>query len=387
MKILFATGIYPPDIGGPASYVSRLTADLPRRGIDVSVVTYGAGPTESRFRVRRVSRKLPLPARYGRYLFAVSHEARECDAVYLQDPLSSGAPGSLGARIARKPVLLKIVGDAAWEVCVELGWVSDDFLTFQRTVYSRKVELVRGVQRLVARRADGVIVPSRFLRGVVAGWGIPESRIRVVPNSLPDAKEPSLDREEAKRLLGLSGQTILFSATRLVPWKGVDTLVELAAELRHELPRARWLIAGTGPLESRLRSRIEDTGAGSVLQLVGGLSREEMARYLSATDLFVLWSGYEGLSHVLLEAMRAGRAVVASDAGGNPEIIESGRNGILVPWQDTAELRRTLVALTCDPSQRARLEREAALSSARFNWDDMVRGTLDALNQLVESRC
>jgi hypothetical protein len=102
-----------------------------RRDIGVSVVTYGDRGDESRFPVRRVRRDRALPRLYFDYLASVYRQARDADVVYLQDPLSSGLPGWLGARLARKPVLLKIVGDAAWDH-ERLGAISDVFRVFQR---------------------------------------------------------------------------------------------------------------------------------------------------------------------------------------------------------------------------------------------------------------
>ena len=194
-----------------------------------------------RFPVRHVSRDSPLVLRYALYLAGVYREALDADVIYLQDPLSSGLPGWLGARLARKPVLLKVVGDAAWEVSVVRGLVDDDFVTFQKSVYGSRVELIRRAQRLVARRADGVIVPSRFLGGVVTNWGVPEDRVEIVPNSLPQTDRSPLYRLQARNRLGWNDQTVVFSASRLVPWKGFDTLIRLAGQLKDELPEVRWV--------------------------------------------------------------------------------------------------------------------------------------------------
>ena len=106
---------------------------------------------------------------------------------------------------------------------------------------------------------------------------------------------------------------------------------------------------------------------------------------LKALD-FVLWSGYEGLSHMLLEAMRAGRAIIASDSGGNPELIENGRNGVLVPWGQTQEFGRAISELCRNVLERERLEREATAASARFTWSTMVQSTLEVLQRLAANR-
>ena len=385
MRVLFATGIYPPDIGGPATYVSGLAQELRRRGIGVSVVTYGRAGNDvpGPFPVRRVSRARSLPLRYVDFLTSVYREAREADVVYLQDPLSSGLPGWLGARLARKPVLLKIVGDAAWEIARDSGAVSDDFGLFQENTYPARIEGIRRAQRLVARRVDRIVVPSRFLRKVVTRWGVNERRIDVVLNSIPEPDRPEVKREAARESLGLEGRTVILSAGRLVPWKGFDTLIRLAAGMKEEFPRVRWLIAGGGPGEEGLRRLRQDVGAESVVTLLGAVPRERMDEYMTACDLFVLWSGYEGLSHVLLEAMRVGRAIVASDAGGNPELIETGRSGRLVAWRDDPALGRALAELCRDAGERERLGRGAAAAASRFSWPAMVESTLDLLQRMA----
>jgi glycosyltransferase involved in cell wall biosynthesis len=383
MRVVFATGIFPPDIGGPATYVKSLASELLRRGIDVSVVTYGDRGADSRYPVRRVRRDRMLPRRYFDYLRSVYGEARAADVVYLQDPLSSGLPGWLGARLARTPILLKIVGDAAWEIARDSGAISDDFGVFQEKGYGPRVERIRRAQRLVARRVDRILVPSRFLEKVVTDWGVSERKIEVVPNSIPGPDGSRASREGAKQFLGLEGRMVVLSAGRLVPWKGFDSLIRLAAGMRKEFPGLRWLIAGGGPGEDGLRRLSREVGAEGAVTLLGSVPRELMAEYMTACDLFVLWSGYEGLSHVLLEAMRAGRAIVASDAGGNPELIETGKSGRLVPWRDDQALGRTLADLCRDPGERERLGREAAAASSRFAWPVMVERTLDLLRRVA----
>ena len=225
-----------------------------------------------------------------------------------------------------------------------------------------------------------MIVPSAFLGNVVRGWGVRPERIEVVPNAIRHAETPGISRDDAKARLGLSGRLVILSASRLVPWKGFDKLIRLAAGMKGDLPEVRWVIAGTGPCEASLRKLSREVGSEEAVVFAGRLDRDAMSLHLAACDLFVLWSGYEGLSHVLLEAMGAGRAVIASDAGGNPEVLEGGRGGVLVPLGDEAGLARTLRALCRDSVARERLEREArAIVTARFAWPSMVRRTLEVL--------
>lgn len=384
MRVLFATGIYPPDIGGPATYVSQLAGALRARGGEAEVVTYGAADEvslEDGVPVARVRRSIPLPVRYLRFARAVSARASSADLVYLQDAMSSGIPGMLAARLRGRPALLKIVGDPSWEIAREKGLVTDDFDAYQNRKYSMGVESMRRAKNLVARAADRVVVPSEFLARVVVGWGVPRSRIDVVRNAIRDDDLPRVSRKDARRELGVDARTTILSVGRLVPWKGFDALIRLAAEMGGEL---HWILAGSGPWEGHLRALAASSGVEERVTFTGALTRREVRLYLTASDLFVLWTGYEGLSHVLLEAMRAGVAVVASDAGGNPEIVEDGVTGRLVPWKNTERLKEVVSELCRSPVTRARLSEQGWQRAEASSWDEMVGHTLDAFERTIQ---
>ena len=386
MRVAFATGIFPPDIGGPATYVSGLASELVLRGDAVEVVTYGSNDgAVSPFPIHHIHRGDVLPLRYWRFARAVRRAVLRSDVVYLQDPMSSGLPGLLAAKSTGRPSVLKVVGDPAWELFRESGVVTDDFLGFQDSRYSARVEAVRLASRLVARGADRVLVPSRFLRNVVESWGVPSDRIEVVYNGVKDATLSPDDARQARRRLGLGDETIILSSGRLVPWKGFDTLVRLAAAMKLHRPELRWIIVGSGPWENHLRELAADLSVTDRVRFTGRLSHEQMSLYLRAGDVFVLWSEYEGLSHVLLEAMQAGTAVVASDAGGNKEVVEHGESGLLVPWGDSAGLREAIERLSRDPALRERLRGAGRARSGAFSWRSTVEGTIEVLERTIRA--
>ncbi len=386
MRVAFATGIFPPDIGGPATYVSGLASELVLRGDAVEVVTYGSNDgAVSPFPIHHIHRGDVLPLRYWRFARAVRRAVLRSDVVYLQDPMSSGLPGLLAAKSTGRPSVLKVVGDPAWELFRESGVVTDDFLGFQDSRYSARVEAVRLASRLVARGADRVLVPSRFLRNVVESWGVPSDRIEVVYNGVKDATLSPDDARQARRRLGLGDETIILSSGRLVPWKGFDTLVRLAAAMKLHRPELRWIIVGSGPWENHLRELAADLSVTDRVRFTGRLSHEQMSLYLRAGDVFVLWSEYEGLPHVLLEAMQAGTAVVASDAGGNKEVVEHGESGLLVPWGDSAGLREAIERLSRDPALRERLRGAGRARSGAFSWRSTVEGTIEVLERTIRA--
>jgi glycosyltransferase involved in cell wall biosynthesis len=292
----------------------------------------------------------------------------------------------IAAKWTGRPALLKVVGDPAWEIFREMGIVQDDFLTFQGSRSSIRVEAVRLIQRLVVRGADRVLVPSQFLRNVVESWDVAGGKIDVVHNGVRSQTISSSRTREARRRLGHEEELIILSSGRLVPWKGFDTLVRIAAAMKRRRPELRWIIVGSGPWDSRLEKLAADLSVTDCVRFTGRVSRDEMSSYLCAADVFVLWSGYEGLSHVLLEAMHAGTPVVASDAGGNREVVEHDESGMLVPWGEPAELREAIERLCLDQGLRGRLSVGAKARSSAFSWHTTVERTVEILEQMIRSR-
>jgi len=374
MNVLFATGIYPPDLGGPATYVSHLARELLSRGIGVEVVTYGARESREKdagFPVHRVPKHSFVAHRYGSFYRAAREAARRADVIYAQDPLSVGLPSLLAGRASGRPVVVKVVGDLAWEIAVDRKGTADSFQEFQRRRQSLPVELFRRAEHGVARRARHVIVPSEFLRETVLGWGVARERVSVIYNSLPELPLVKT-RDQARRELGLGGDPLLLAAGRLVSWKRFDLPIRFLADV----PAAHLIIAGAGPQEESLKTLARDLGVEGRITFTGSLPHEAMMLHLRASDLFLLPSTYEGFSHLLLEAMRMGTAVLASDAGGNAEVV--GDAGRLVSAGSASSFRDALLELCGDPQLREMGER-ARERARRFSWQALVEETLRLL--------
>lgn len=161
----------------------------------------------------------------------------------------------------------------------------------------------------------------------------------------------------------------LLTVAALEPYKGVDRLVEAAALLRDRLaasggPRLAWEVVGEGRLRPGLEAAVAGRGLGATVRLVGALPQDEVARRLAAADLFVLPSvvapdgQMEGIPVALMEAMAAGRPVIASRLSGVPELVEDGVSGLLVPPGDVGALAAAVGRLAGDPPLAARLARE-----------------------------
>lgn len=371
MKILIATPLYPPDVGGPATYAKALEDALPSHGVEVVLVSFHA------------VRHLPKGIAHLVYAFKLFRASRGCDAILALDPVSVGLPAAIIARLTQIPLVVKIVGDYAWEQGRQRFGVTqglDEFVVMDATHFTRSVRTLRKVQTFVARSARQIIVPSEYLKRIVSAWGIPSGAITVVYNTFNGVGVlPSRDtlREE----LGLSGAIIL-SAGRLVPWKGFGTLIGLMREVRQTIPDAQLIIAGGGPLEGELRAQVAQEGAEEFVTLLGNIPHDELMRYIAAADLFVLNTGYEGLSHQLLEVLAVGTPIVTTNVGGNPELIEDGVTGILVPYDDNNRLYAAIATLLLDKKLSHQCTENGKQFVAQFSKERMISGTLSTLRHL-----
>src|SRR6185295_6881863 len=233
MRVLIATGLYPPEVGGPATYSATLAAEFPRSGISVSVLPFS--------RVR----KAPVIIRHIWYFFLVAREAKHVDIVFAQDPISVGVPAFLAAYLMRKKFLLKVVGDYAWEQATQRFDFTGTVEEFQSAELSVIPQIVRLLERFVARRARRVIVPSKYLGKIVAEWGVSKKQLSVIYNGMEDLGEAG-NKQVLRGLIKFYG-TLIVSIGRLVPWKGFRELIAYFPSLRKEFPDAKLLIIGSGP--------------------------------------------------------------------------------------------------------------------------------------------
>jgi glycosyltransferase involved in cell wall biosynthesis len=292
---------------------------------------------------------------------------RWADLVYVH---TLGLPLIGGSGKARRVV--KIVGDQAWERAVRRGWIAEteDIDRFQSASYSAQVNLAKALRAREVRGMDAVIVPSEYLKRMVAGWGVPESRTHVVYNALPDTHNVDLSMAAARQQMALADGPLLLTAARLLPWKGVDHLI---AALQR-VPDVHLLVAGDGPTQPALQAQATAAGLGERVQFLGRVPQDRLAILMRAADYTVLYSGYEGLSHTLLESLRAGTPVIASDKGGNPEVVRHGVNGLLVPYVNVDALAASL-AEAFSAGHRDALAANAPVGMERFDFARMVEAT------------
>ncbi|MCB0881602.1 MAG: glycosyltransferase [Thermoleophilia bacterium] len=210
---------------------------------------------------------------------------------------------------------------------------------------------------------------------------VPAGKIRMIPTGLlrdPDdlASAPATVRDE----LGLGrGVPVVGAVGHLRPMKAIDVLVDAFARVLERVPDAHLIIAGDGPLRPDIEAQIAALGVGARVHLLG--VREDVPAVLASSDVVAMPSDSEGSPIALIEAMTAGRAVVATRVGGVPAILDEGRCGVLVPPRDPAALADAVESLLADPQRAARLGRVAAtrargeygIAHIAGRWSDLYR--------------
>lgn len=373
MNVLIVAGIFPPDIGGPADFTLRFGRYLAAQGHGVTLlcwsdIAHREADRELGFRVIRILRARAPLLRALDTLRALLHAGKDADVWFVNGlpAFAALAAGRLG-----KPAVVKVVGDGAWELATRRGWFDGTIDEYQRAHKDPRLGLLDRLRSLPLLRARAVIVPSRYLAALVRGWGVPEGRIRVVLNSTSSVAEIPWP------LPAYEGSTLL-TVCRLVPWKGVDGLIDALTEL----PRTRLVVAGDGPMRAALEQRASAKGLAERVTFLGNVPRGAVSSLLRQATLFVLNSTYEGLPHVVLEAMAASVPVVASDAGGTGEVVEHGRTGLLFPPGDGTALVRCLRELLADPARAETLSRQGAKTqSEHFSEGACFRRTLEVLQR------
>lgn len=385
MRLFIPTGIFHPESGGPATYLHALLPEARAAGHEIRLLTFG-DPTPQDdaygYPVQRISRRNRAlrPLAYAAYGLAAREPAAWADLIYQH---TTGLP-LWSATTA--PRVIKIVGDQAWERCIRLGLIppTEDIDAFQTRRYSSLVNAIKASRARDVRTTNHVVVPSQYLKQMVMGWGVPEERVTVIYNALSKSAastRSSLSREEARAALELpADEAVLLCVARLTAWKGIGPLIRAVAAT----PGVRLIVAGDGPLLAELQSIAANSGAADRVQLLGRVPREQVATLMRAADYTVLYSGYEGLSHTLLESLHAGTPVIASAKGGNPEVVLDGVNGLLVPYNDEAALIESVRAAV-QPGMRERLATGTDEGMERFLWDRLVQETLGCLERLAGS--
>jgi len=325
LNLVLVSGIYYPDIGGPATYLPRLTARLIEGGSKVSTLSLtesvGTSRPEENWQRIFIQRKLPKPLRMFKVVSKLIELSRGSDGVY-----ANGLHEEVGIAsiFGSRALVAKIVGDPIWERHRNSTKTKMTISEFQSIQLPFSLRLQRKLLVWSLNRFKYITTPSKELADIVKYWGV-KSPIKVIQNGITCRTNNSNSK-----------QVGIVSISRLVTWKNIDVLIRACANLN-----LRLVVVGDGPERENLEKLSRDLNAD--VKFLGELDNSEVISVLDKAEIYALISDYEGLSFSLLEAMMAGKPIVVSSNQGNLDVIENGQTGLVVPIRD---LQRTIDAIT-----------------------------------------
>ena len=360
MRIAVLPGIWPPDVGGPATHGPELARFLIDRGHSVQVVTMAsAPPTERPCPVTTVDRGRPFPIRYGELTVRAAAAARAADVVYASSTYAAAAAASVAAR---RPLVVKLVSDPAYERARRWRLFDGTLEEFQQAGGARLAALTRA-RTGALRRARALIVPSRYLAAVARGWGLDSGRLHVIPNPAPAVETTAATERRG-----------LVFAGRLTRQKAMHVALDALAYV----PATSLTIIGEGPERARLERHAHDAGLNGRVRFAGSLPRQEVLEALAGAEAAVLSSDWENFPHAAVEALAVGTPLVATDVGGVAEVVSDGVNGLLVPPGSPEAFGQALQRLLQSPELRTRLSDGARDSVLELNAD-LIYGRIEQL--------
>ncbi len=372
MKILIVSGIFPPDIGGPASYVPTIASEFTNRQHQVKVLTFSDTQKFEddclyNFKIIRILRREYILIREIKFVIKGIFLAKNCDIIYAN---GNNFKAYLIAKFCNIPVVHKIVGDTSWERAYNHGLTQQSIDEYQKKSHNLKIIFFNWVRTFPLSKSNLIITPSIYLAKIVKNWA-PKNQIKVIYNAFhPNDEIYAQEYPDKKNTIVMVG--------RLVPWKGIEQSISALLEL----PHLSLMIIGDGPSKKELENHTAKLKLNNRVKFVGQKSRQEVYSLMKEAFCLLINSNYEGLPHVALEAFQVNLPVIATSVGGNPEVIIDGVTGLLIPASDknslvTAlrRLREIDTNIVCQNAQKTLFE--------NFSYQKMIQETEVALKEIA----
>ena len=320
MKILITVGIYPPDIGGPASFVPKIANLYANQGHKITVICLSDSLYEDQenYKVVRILRYQNLLIRWLKTIFLILRNGHNANLLFVNGlPMES----YVANLFLKKKMIRKIVGDWAWERGMNKKLINESFDEFQNKNHNLHLEIAKFSRGWTAGKAKLVITPSKHLSTIVQNWGVEEKNLKVIYNGTEIH-----DSYDSGIIVSKTPFTFL-TVGRLAPWKNIPTIIKALKIYKKEGMQFKFYIVGSGPEEDNLKELVSASGLQNEVEFTGQLIKTELVEYYKKADIYIQASSYEGLPHVILEAISHNLSIISTPIGGTNEILLDGKNG------------------------------------------------------------
>jgi len=320
MNILITVGIFPPDIGGPASFVPKISDFLIENGHNVKIICLsevGNIHTEDNLDVIRIKRSNNLPIRWIKTIYQIVKNGRRSDLIFVN---GLGVESAIANLILQKQLIRKIVGDPVWERAYNKKRTTESFDDFQNNKHSFLIEVQKLLRNWSINSAEIVITPSDHLKSFVSGIGYSKKILKI---------NNGVNITDINRANESKADINLIIISRLVVQKNINIVIEAMKLLDNK--NLKLSIIGEGGEFSKLESTIYDLNLQNQVQLLGKIDNNKISQFLLTADIFIQASDYEGLPHSVLEAINYEVPILSTETGGCKDLLNDGERGFIIP--------------------------------------------------------
>tara|TARA_B100001121_G_scaffold306279_1_gene325471 strand:+ start:742 stop:1884 length:1143 start_codon:yes stop_codon:yes gene_type:complete len=320
MRVLITAGIFPPDIGGPATFVPKIANYFQDElNYEIEILTLSDRKNlniNDNLSVKRINRNLPIIYRWLKTIFTIYKLGGNKDLIFVN---GLGTETSIANIFLKKKIIRKIVGDPVWERAYNKAKISENFDDFQVGNYGLSISLQKKVRNFSIKKSDIVITPSQHLKDFILNLGF-KNKIETINNGV------NIAIENGK--IFTNDQINITIVSRLVTHKNIEKIIGAISDLNNPLIKLN--IIGDGPEQNQLQSISLKSDNKENIIFHGKLNRDDINNIFLNSDIYIQASNYEGLPHSLLEAMSYGIPVLCTPVGECKELLGSGDRGYLL---------------------------------------------------------
>ncbi|MDC3230774.1 glycosyltransferase family 4 protein [Acidimicrobiia bacterium] len=320
MNILITVGVFPPDIGGPASFVPKISNFLIENGHNIKIICLAEVEnkhTEDKLDVIRIKRSNSLPIRWMKTIYQIVKNGKKSDLIFVN---GLGVESTIANLLIKKQLIRKIVGDPVWERAYNQKRTTESFDEFQNNKHSFLIEVQKLLRNWSINSAEIVITPSDHLKNFVSGLGF-SNKILKINNGvdITDIKKTNVHKADVNLLI----------ISRLVIQKNINIVIEAMELLDNK--DLKLSIIGEGGEFSKLEGVIHDLNLQNRVRLLGKIDNNKISQFLLTADIFIQASDYEGLPHSVLEAINYEVPILSTEVGGCKDLLNDGERGFIIP--------------------------------------------------------
>ena len=313
-------GIFPPDIGGPATFVPKIAKYFQDElNYEIEILTLSDNKNSNindDFSVKRIDRNLPIIYRWLKTIFTIYKLGKNKDLIFVN---GLGTETTIANIFLKKKIIRKIVGDPVWERAYSKAKISESFDEFQVKNYGFSISLQKKVRSFSIKKSDIVVTPSQHLKNFILNLGF-KNKIEIINNGV-------FIPEENTNIF-TNDQINITIVSRLVSHKNIEKIIKAISDLNSPLINLN--IIGDGPELNQLQKISLESNNKDNIIFHGKLNRDEINHIFLNSDIYIQASNYEGLPHSLLEAMSYGIPVLCTPVGECKEILGNEDRGYIL---------------------------------------------------------